>query len=171
MIFFVFIFYHSFIADCISEFQLTLMYIRFIASENDKGELLAAPYGKIAFNKSFIFRNLTIEYGMTDAETHFKNAIPVIDMLKNFTPYQLMLSYLMILVNTISDSLFLKYPSEIKHVISGFQNKITELCRSLGMLEKCQKVILLTRYHRNQQQKQPSFSMHFSKNSWNLKSE
>ena len=148
----IFIVYHSFISDCISEFHLTLTYLRFVASENESGEMLAAPYGKLSLSKSFIFRNLTIEYGMADAEAHFKYGMPIIDMLKHFSPYQLMLSYLMILAYTISDSIFSRYPIEMRAVITGFQNTISQLCENLGMLEKCQQVINLTQYYRKHQQ-------------------
>ena len=54
--------YKLFIAECISEFHLTLSYIRLLASENDNGELLAAPYGKLSLSKTLIFRNLTLEW-------------------------------------------------------------------------------------------------------------
>ena len=70
----------SFINDCFSEFHRTVIYIRCLASENAQGHLLAAPYGKVCFSKPMVFKQLTLEYGMEDAERHFEFGIPVIDI-------------------------------------------------------------------------------------------
>lgn len=70
----------SFINECIPVFHQTLIYIRCLASENEKGDLQAAPYGKVCFSKPMVFKQLTLEYGMKDAENHFKYGIPVISI-------------------------------------------------------------------------------------------
>ena len=68
----------NFINDCIPAFHQTLIYIRCIASENAQGHLLAAPYGKVCFTKTMVFKQLTLEYGMKDAEQQFQYGMPVI---------------------------------------------------------------------------------------------
>lgn len=146
----------SFINDCMPDFQFTLMYLRFIASENSRGELQAAPYGKISFPKSMIFSNLTIEYGFEDAEEFFKTGIPVINMMKHFSPYQLMLCYLMIFSHTISDDIFVNYPFEVKAIVDGFQSKISSLCQSLSLFQKSMQIIAVAMHHRKHQKEKGS---------------
>ena len=62
-----------------------------------------------------------------------------------------MLSYMMILVHTIRDSLLNKYSIDLNIVVIGFKNKINQLCKSLGLLEKCHEVVNIAQFFQAQQ--------------------
>lgn len=62
-----------------------------------------------------------------------------------------MLSYLMILVHTVKEQILNKYSPDINTIITGFKNKISQLCKSLGLLDKCNEVVNIAQFFQVQQ--------------------
>ena len=110
---------------------------------------MAIPYGKLAFSKANIFQQLTTTFDMQFAEQSFKMFIPVLDILNHFTPFQLMVTYLSILLHTIQPVRIQKFPEEFKTLMDTCKNKIDDLCKRLGLHEHCLKIIQLARFYQS----------------------
>ena len=131
----------NFVTDCIDHFYRLLTYLRFTASENKDGELLSAPYGRLAVSKVAVFQNMAVSYGLNHADTSFSKSMPILDILKNFTEYELIVSYLMVLVHTIDSKIFAKYQPEFLVIIQAFQRKIGILCKNIGLYDQCNQIL------------------------------
>lgn len=136
----------NFVADCVQSFYRLLTYLKFTASENNDGELLSAPHGRLAISKLSVFQNMTLSDGMNHAEFSFMKTMPVLGILNKFSEYQLIISYLMVFVHTIDSSIIAKYPTELLVIIQAVQQKVVDLCKSNGLYEECQSIVTLAKW-------------------------
>ena len=136
----------QFVIDCVENFYRLLEMLKFSASQNDKGELLASPYGMFAVSKASIFQNITLFNGLNDATAGWSMGMHILDIMKKFDEYQLILSYLMVLAHTIDKSVMTKYPPDYLIVVQLFQNKIVCLCKNMGLYEQCQIILDMAKW-------------------------
>lgn len=135
----------NFVADCIENFYRLLTYLKFTASENDDGELLS-PYGRLAISKVSVFQNMTLSDGMNHAEFSFTKSMPVLGILNKFSEYELIISYLMVLVHTIDSGIIAKYPTELLVIIQAVQQKIVNLCKRNGLYDRVHSIVTLAKW-------------------------
>ena len=135
----------NFVADCIENFYRLLTYLKFTASENDDGELLS-PYGRLAISKVSVFQNMTLSDGMNHAEFSFTKSMPVLGILNKFSEYELIISYLMVLVHMIDSGIIAKYPTELLVIIQAVQQKIVNLCKRNGLYDRVHSIVTLAKW-------------------------
>ena len=93
-----------------------------------------------------VFQNMTVSYGLNHADASFSKSIPILDILKNFSEYELIISYLMVLVHTIDPKIFTKYPPEFSVIIQAFQRKIGILCKNIGLYDQCFEILTIAKW-------------------------
>ena len=144
----------TFLQKCAEKFQRTLVSLRLLASCNGKGELHGAPYGKIKVTKSFIFSYITLANGFKNAVLSANLYMPLTDAMSSFQPHQLVLMYVLMMLETVCFKLVVGENCSIESgternkfatlgkLVELVHQRVKETCIREGIFAQCE--LLLT---------------------------
>ena len=122
------------VTSTLKHFHHVMAFLRILASENDKKQIVYSPFGRTTFaTRSRFFQKITILYRMDIAERILKIYVSLLVQMKELNSYQLMVLYLLACVSIIDEAVFEDVPEQICSLIRGFKIKIESLSLKLGL--------------------------------------
>ena len=97
--------------------------------------------------RTTIFHKVSLLYGMEFAEKGFSLFVPLLENMKKLSPYQLMITYLLVYAYTIDEVHFKDLVPEINFVVTAFKEKIKVLTSTAGLTDISIGVIQLSKFY------------------------
>ena len=121
------------VTSTLKHFHHVMAFLRILASENDKKQIVYSPHAKTFVTRTMFFQKLTILYGIDNAERVLKMYVCLLVQMKELSSYRLMILYLLVCVSIIDESILENIPEQIRAIIQGFKIKIESLSSKLGL--------------------------------------